>query len=186
MKGRDDTPEASLVERVIAGDKVAFGRLVEPHLPRLLGLARRMLPFADEAEDALQNALASVWIARAGLDPQQPVAAFLTTVTLNTCRDRLRRLTVARLLRFTALDSHVPVAADQPAPDTEIADRQMLAHVIRTIDRLPLRLREALVLVAIEGRSHREVADLLGLTEKAVETRVYRARQRLRERIDFL
>ena len=61
MKGRDDTPEASLVERVIAGDKVAFGRLVEPHLPRLLGLARRMLPFADEAEDALQNALASVW-----------------------------------------------------------------------------------------------------------------------------
>ena len=186
MEGPGDTPEAALVEKAIEGDKAAFGRLVEPHLPRLLGLARRMLRSPEEAEDALQNALASTWMARAKLDPQKPVAAYLTTVTLNKCRDRLRRHRVARLLSLATIGTDIPVAADEPDPDTEIADRQLLAHVTREIDRLPLRLREALVLVAIEGRSHTEVAGLLGVTNKAVETRVYRARQRLREKIDFL
>ena len=186
MEGRNDTPDEELVEKIIAGDKAAFGRLVEPHLPRLLGLARRMLSSADEAEDALQNALASVWMARAKLDPRKPVAAYLTTVTLNKFRDRLRRQKVVRLLSLRALGPDVAVAADEPGPDVEIADRQLLAQVTNAIDRLPLRLREALVLVAIEGRSHGEVAKLLGVTEKSVETRVYRARQRLRNKIDFL
>lgn len=181
-----DTLETDLVEKVRSGDKVAFGQLVEPHLPRLLGLARRMLGAGEEAEDALQNALASTWVARAKLDPAKPVAAYLTTVTLNKCRDRLRRRKVARFLGFGQVETDMQVAADQPDPETEIADRQALEQVSRAIDRLPIRLREALILVAIDGCSQREVAELLGVTEKTIETRVYRARQRLRERPDFL
>mgnify|MGYP003547813296 FL=1 len=52
------------------------------------------------------------------------------------------------------------------------------------IERLPVRLREALVLVSIDGRSQAEAASLLGVSEKAIETRVYRARQRLREKFE--
>ena len=48
---------------------------------------------------------------------------------------------------------------------------------------MPIRLREALVLVSVEGRSQAEAAALLGTTEKAIETRIYRARNRLRERV---
>lgn len=182
----DDTLDADLVEKVRAGNKVAFGELVEPHLPRLLGLARRMLGTAEEAEDALQNALASTWVARAKLDPQKPVAAYLTTVTLNKCRDRLRRRKVMQFLGFGTFEPDMPVAAVQPDAEAELADRQELEMVSRAIDRLPVRLREALVLVAIDGRSQREAAELLGVTEKTIETRVYRARQRLREKLDFV
>jgi RNA polymerase sigma factor (sigma-70 family) len=186
VRGLDDTLDADLVEKVRAGNKVAFGELVEPHLPRLLGLARRMLGTAEEAEDALQNALASTWVARAKLDPQKPVAAYLTTVTLNKCRDRLRRRKVTQFLGFGTFEPDMPVAAVQPDAETEIADREELEMVSRAIDRLPVRLREALVLVAIDGRSQREAAELLGVTEKTIETRVYRARQRLREKLDFV
>ena len=56
----------------------------------------------------------------------------------------------------------------------------------RAIERLPVKLREALVLVTIDGRSQREAAELLGVTEKTIETRIYRARQRLREKLDFV
>jgi len=51
------------------------------------------------------------------------------------------------------------------------------------IERLPLRLREALILVAIEGRSQREAGEILGVSEKAVESLVYRARKTLKEKI---
>jgi len=64
--------------------------------------------------------------------------------------------------------------------------REELNLVQAEIARMPVRLREALVLVTIEGRSHAEAADLLGTTEKAIETRVYRARNRLKERFEKL
>lgn len=155
-------------------------------MPRLLSLARRMLGSGDEAEDALQSALASTWIARAKLDPSKPIAAYLTTVTLNKCRDRLRRRKAARLLGLGAFDPNMPVASDAPDAESEIVDRQTLGQVSREIERLPIRLREALILVTIDGRSQREAAELLGVTEKTIETRVYRARQRLREKLDYV
>jgi len=182
VQGLDDTLESGLVEKVRAGNRTAFGRLVEPHLPRLLGLARRMLGSSEEAEDALQTALASTWVARAKLDPAKPIAAYLTTVTLNKCRDRLRRRKVSQFLGIGSFDPEIPIASDEPGTETHVADRQLLHEVSRAIERLPVRLREALVLVAVEGRSHREVSQLLGVTEKTVEMRVYRARQRLREK----
>lgn len=186
MRERDNKQEADLIEQVRAGHREAFGQLVEPHIPRLLGLARRMLGNGEEAEDALQNALASTWIARAKLDPAMPVAAFLTTVTLNKCRDRLRRRKVKRLIGLDVSEPVLPVADEEPDAEAKLADRQALENTWQAIERLPLRLREALILVAVEGRSQREVAELLGVTEKAIETRIYRARQRLREKLNFV
>jgi len=145
-----------------------------------------MLGSDDEAEDALQSALASTWMARAKLDPAKPVAAYLTTVTLNKCRDQLRRRKAARLMGLGAFDPDMSVASNAPDVVSEIADRQALEEVSRAIEHLPIRLREALVLVVIDERSQREAAELLGVTEKTIETRVYRARQRLREKLDFV
>jgi len=85
-------------------------------------------------------------------------------------------------LGIGSFDPEIPIASDEPGTETHVADRQLLHEVSRAIERLPVRLREALVLVAVEGRSHREVSQLLGVTEKTVEMRVYRARQRLREK----
>jgi len=186
VRGPEDTLERDLVEKVRAGNRAAFDQLAAIHLPRLLSLSRRMLGSGDEAQDALQNALASTWIARAKLDPSKPIAAYLTTVTLNKCRDRLRRRKAAMLLGLGAFDPDLPVPSDAPDAESEIADRQALRQVSREIEHLPIRLREALVLVAIDGRSQREAAELLGVTEKTIETRVYRARQRLREKLDFV
>ena len=56
--------------------------------------------------------------------------------------------------------------------------------LLEQIERLPIRLREALILVSIDGRSQAEAAELLGVSEKAIETRIYRARQKLRDRLE--
>ncbi len=56
--------------------------------------------------------------------------------------------------------------------------------LLEQIERLPIRLSEALILVSIDGRSQAEAAELLGVSEKAIETRIYRARQKLRDRLE--
>ena len=111
---------------------------------------------------------------------------YLTTVVLNRCRDRLRRRKVAGFFGLSGDDELHSIADDLPGPEALAVSREELNLVQAEIARMPVRLREALVLVTIEGRSQAEAADLLGTTEKAIETRVYRARNRLKERFEKL
>lgn len=183
MQGQHNQQERELVARIAAGDRRAFTHLVEPLVPRLLATALRMLGARQEAEDAVQNALASAWVARGRIDPSRPFLPFLTTITLNKCRDKLRRRKAAAFLGF-GRGSMPELAYDPaPSPETETVDRQLLEQTHAEIERLPLRLREAMILVAIDGRSQSEAAELLGISEKAVESLVYRARRTLREKV---
>ncbi|OCC22949.1 RNA polymerase [Croceicoccus estronivorus] len=183
MEGAIEAGHNALVEEVIAGNRKAFDRLVQQQIPRLLALATRMLGSTAEAEDAVQNALASTWLARHRLSPDKPITALLTTSTLNKCRDRMRRRKAARFLGFGADFDQDHAADPAPGPEAIALDRQALSRVRAEIERLPIRLREALVLVALDGRSHREAGTLLGVTEKTIETRIYRARKRIRDRL---
>ncbi|MCP1471888.1 RNA polymerase sigma-70 factor (ECF subfamily) [Sphingobium sp. OAS761] len=185
MAEAGDSTESDLIVQVKSGGRRAFDRLVEPHAPRLLALARRMLSSPSEAEEAVQNALASVWINRRRLDEGRPVGGYLTTTTLNKCRDRLRRRKAANFLGFGRGLEEITASDDSPGPEDAALDRRELARVQSEIERLPVRLREALVLVAIDGRSQSEAAELLGVSEKTIETRIYRARNRLRESLEF-
>lgn len=177
---------ATLLERVRAGNRQAFADLVEPETGRLIALATRLLGSPSQAEDAVQDSLAAVWLTRHRLDPAKSVGPYLTTVVLNRCRDRLRRRKVAGFFGFSGADEVEAVADDAPGPDALAASREQLGLVEAEIRRLPSRLREALVLVSIEGLSQAEAAGLLGTTEKAIETRVYRARCRLKARLEKL
>ena len=185
MAEAGDSSESDLIAQVKSGGRRAFDRLVEPHAPRLLALARRMLASPSEAEEAVQNALASVWMNRRRLDASRSVGGYLTTVTLNKCRDRLRRRRAASFLGFGQGMEDIIASDDSPGPEDAVRDRRELARVQSEIERLPVRLREALVLVAIDGRSQREAAELLGVSEKTIETRIYRARNRLRESLEY-
>lgn len=186
MTGAGDNPDEALVSRARAGSKRAFSRLVEHETGRLLALATRMLSSPSQAEDVVQDSLASVWLTRHRLDPEKPIGPYLTTVVLNRCRDRLRRRKVAGFFGFMGSDELYTIADEHPGPEALAVSREELSLALAEIARMPVRLREALVLVSIEGRSQAEAADLLGTTEKAIETRVYRARNRLKERFEKL
>ncbi len=175
--------EASLLRKVVAGDRTAFSQLVAPATPRLLATATRVLGSRSEAEDAVQDALASLWLNRHRVDPARPIEPLMTTISLNKCRDRLRKRKAAWFMGFAADPASETVASEEPSPETMAANGDALRRTRKAIDAMPVKLAEALILVAIDGRSQREVAQLLGTTEKAVETRVYRARKILKEKL---
>jgi RNA polymerase sigma factor CnrH len=149
-------------------------------------LARACVGEPDEALDLVQETFVAAHQALARYDAQRPMRAWLSTIAINKCRDWARKRAVRRFFSFaTPIDGQVEaVADDQVATDDTAADRQELDRVTRAISTLPSNLKEPLVLRTIEGLSQAETAEVLGISQKAVETRLYRARARLLEKLN--
>ena len=167
-----------------SGNRAAFDRLVRLHAPKLFSLAARTMGSSADGEDALQDALAAAWLALRQFDETRPLGPWLAAITLNKCRDGLRKRRLAWFLRLDGEKQAYLVADDRPDQELELAGRQHLALARWEISRLPDKLREPFVLVTLESYSQLEAADILGITEKAVETRIYRARNRLKQKFE--
>jgi len=179
-----DDEDGALARRAAQGDDLAFSLLMRRHKGRLHAFARRHLGDADAALDVVQESFVAAWKALDRYDPARPFSTWLSAIALNKCRDRGRRLKVRRLiLGERSIDAPgTPDYAD-PAegPETQALRSEQLVRLERAIARLPDQLKEPLILTGLEGLSQQEAADLLRISVKAVETRVYRARRRLTE-----
>ena len=137
---------------------------------------------SSDAEDAVQEALAAAWFKLASFDQSRPINPWLTRITVNKCRDILRKRRVRQFFEFDGSgDIELRIADTAPDPSEDLQARQTLEVMQREITRLPAKLREPFVLVTFGDNSQAQAAHVLGISEKAVETRVYRARTKLRE-----
>lgn len=111
--------------------------------------------------------------------------AWLSTIAINKGRDWRRKHILRRfLLGANIIDADAERVADDRAGQATVAeDREMLDRVAHAITQLPTNLREPLILRTIEGLSQAETAAILSLSEKAVETRLARARAKLQAEI---
>lgn len=177
-----EASDNQLAGQAAAGDTRAFAVLVRRHKEPLYRLLRRYTADPDEAYEAVQDAFIAAWDALGRYDPGRPFGAWLRTIAINKARDRGRRMAVRRLVfGDRGLDDARAAAAADPAKS---ADRIVIegedARVLdQAIGRLPSRLKAALLLTAFDGYSQAEAGEILGVSAKTVETRVYRARKRL-------
>jgi RNA polymerase sigma-70 factor (ECF subfamily) len=155
--------EARLVECSTLAFRVAFS----------------VLRHREDAEDVAQEAFVRAYQRFRQLRDRERFRAWLVRMTWRMALDRQRadRRRASRELRADA--SALPTALDTDAPD----DR--MAQLWQAIDGLPEKLRVVLVLASIEGHGVREVASLLGLPEGTVKSRLFLARQRLKERLQW-
>lgn len=183
-KWRSDAqvPENALIAEAAKGSKAAFNRVMNHQAPRLQNIALRMMGNSSDAEDAVQEALAAAWFKLASFDLSRPISPWLTRITVNKCRDLLRKRRIRQFFEFHSdNEAGLTIADDTPDPSAELQARQALEFMQREITRLPAALREPFVLVTFGENSQAEAAHILGISEKAVEMRIYRARNRLRE-----
>ena len=183
----DGPSDAELAVRAAEGDDRAFTDLVRRHKEPLYRLLRRYTGDADEAYEAAHEAFIAAWTAIRRYDPQRPFLAWLRTIAINKARDRGRRMAFRRLLFGTdGLDARSALAWPDPATgaDEALVERHDLAVLDRAIARLPAPLKEALLLTAFDGWSQQQAGDILGVSAKTIETRVYRARKALARTLD--
>ena len=177
--------DGELATLTIAGRQAAFAEIMHRYRQPVFRLARACLGDAEEALDLTQETFVAAHQALSRYDAARPMRAWLSTIAINKCRDYARKRAVRRFFSFASpIGSEAQAVADAQVPvDDAAADRQELDRVTRAISTLPVNLKEPLVLRTIEGLSQAETADVLRISEKAVETRLYRARAKLLERL---
>ncbi|WP_293680396.1 RNA polymerase sigma factor [uncultured Phenylobacterium sp.] len=181
MTDGEDT-DADLAARAAAGDDPAFGRLMRRHKAALFVFVRRYVGDAQVALDVVQETFVSAWKALSRYDGRRPFGVWLRAIALNKCRDLGRRQAVRRLVfAERSTDTVEAEAQPDPAPDAEatLAAHQRRLALDRAIARLPANLKGPLLLTYFDDLSQQQAADLLGVSVKTVETRIYRARQKL-------
>lgn len=167
--------EADLVTRAAAGDRAAFGTLVQRYAGVARRVARAVLGNPEDADDAAQDAMLSALVKLEQYDRRRPFGPWLLRIVANAATDRRRRRTVRRA---EPLDPGF--VAGGPRPDTT-AERRALAERLReALAELPERRRMAVVLFDVEGYSHGEIAEILRIPEGTVRSEVFHARRRLR------
>lgn len=172
--------DADLVRRALAGDPQAQHALVERYRDPVYRLIRNATGNPEEAFDLTQDSFIAAFGALARYDSARPFRAWISRIALNKCRDWRRRRKVRRFLGLALPeDAESWIPDDAALPDEVAASRSELAAVARAITLLPPQLSEVLLLRTVEGMSQSETAQALAISEKAVETRLYRARQRL-------
>lgn len=173
MEGED--PDSTLIARVARGEPAATRLLIATKLPRILGLATRMLRDTAEAEDVAQETFVRAWRTAASWQPGRArFDTWLHMVVLNLCRDRLRR-------RREVTGETLAEAIDPtPGADAALIGKQRGHLVAKAIATLPERQREAILLVHYQDFSGAEAAAALGVSVEAVESLLARGRRTLR------
>jgi RNA polymerase sigma-70 factor (ECF subfamily) len=179
-----DDPDSEWVARWQAGDAKAFEVLVKRHERRIYRLLLRMLGSAEEAEDAAQEAFLSLHRHGHRFRREARFSTFVYRVAVNAALNRRRSQGRAwarhrELMQRQAAGEHLPSAPRDP--ESAASGAQVQAKVQEALLRLPPDLGMAVVLYDIEGQSYRDIADVLGVPEGTVKSRIHRARNALRE-----
>jgi RNA polymerase sigma-70 factor (ECF subfamily) len=166
-----------LMRRVALGDDDAFRHLVERNINPVLALAARMLGDPSEAEDIAQEAMLKLWNgAGKWRSAEAMVSTWLYRVTSNLCIDRMRKR------RALPLGNEEEIH-DDPAQLRAIEESEIVTSVNSALQKLPDRQRLALVLCHYQGMKMREAANIMEVSETAVESLLGRARRALKKEL---
>jgi len=177
------------MERLVAGQDAALNDLMDRHAAPVFHFLHRMVGNEDDANDLAQETFARVFRARASFRLNEKFSTWLYTIAANLARNHFRwrarhpnvSLTTGTEDPEQSLENILPAKEAVPSEQALAAERA--AVVRQEVSRLAEDLREAVVLCEWEERSVAEAATILETTPKAVESRLYRARKQLRERL---
>ena len=179
----DAAEDAALVASAQSGDSQAFDELVRRHSPRLRRVLVRITHDPEAANDALQDALLRAWKNIGRFEGRSSFFTWLTRIGINEAyRTVNRSQTAATLPLDDALGERIPGWSNRP--DQVFESREFLAAVEAALARLPIDYREAVVLRDVEALSTLEAAEVLGIEEGALKSRLHRGRMALRRDLD--
>ena len=184
-----DAADSAAMGRLATGQDTALNELMERHATAVFHFLCRMLGNEDDANDLAQETFVRVYRARDSFRSEQRFSAWLFTIAANLARNHLRWRARHPSLSIDAEDEATGQSLSDalPAPDGDpshaAAASEQADTVRRAVQQLPEDLREVIVLCEWEDLAVAEAAVILETTPKAVESRLYRARQLLRERL---
>lgn len=156
--------------------KISFRNDILPLKDKLFRLALCITRNREEAEDIVQDTMLRVWNRREEWNVWSTVEGFCLTICRNLAIDRSQKMDA----RHVELTPEVTELPDMAAPDKLMERDERLGLLHRLIAELPEKQRTILQLRDVEGKSYKEIAEILQLTEEVVKVNLFRARQRIK------
>jgi RNA polymerase sigma-70 factor (ECF subfamily) len=184
--------DVSLVAETLAGNQLSFQLLVERYQDRMFGLVRHYTRNPVEIEDIVQDTFLKAFTRLAGFQQQSSFYTWLCRIAINTALDFHKRH--GRNPVQAVEDPELALAADRPggsprsgatiqAPDARLEHAEIQKITQRVLDELPEIFRAVLVLREFEDMAYQDMADVLGISIGTVESRLFRARARFKEKL---
>ena len=182
-----DSEDHDLARRLQSGDEFALNDIMRRYKERIYRFSWKYMGNEDAALDVTQETFTKLYFNIEKFNPSYKFSTWVFQIAINLCRDHLRKNKhTLKDVSFDLLHEYGVKDWENSGENIESAfqARQQLSLLQKEIDQLPSNLKEAFVLFALEERPQSECADILGVSVKTVETRVYRARRILMEKID--
>ena len=188
----DPAQDLALMAALVGGRDSALDELMERWEGPLRSFAHRYLLNTADADEIVEETFVRIYHKRADFVPGSNFSAWIFTIAANLCRHRLRwrrrhpseSIDIPDADGSPGLGSTLPAWGADPAVATEGNER--IAALRAAVDTLPHDQRTVFLLHAYENLSYREIAAAVGCSERGVETRLYRARQALRDKLSHL
>ncbi|HFE38464.1 MAG TPA: RNA polymerase sigma factor [Gammaproteobacteria bacterium] len=178
-----DEEDKALIRRASAGDDPAFTAIMRKYKSPLYRFALRHMGDADDAEDIVQDTFIAMHRNLARFNPKYKFSTWAFQIAMNKCRDMGRkRKTRSFMQRMTPfMETKITQVQTDENPENVIDNKRKLEILETAISELPDNLKNPLILCTIENMSQKQAAEILGISAKAVETRIYRARTQLQK-----
>lgn len=158
--------------------EISFRNDILPLKDKLYRLAFRITLDSAEAEDVVQDTLIRVWNKRDEWSQVESIEAYCLTIARNLAIDRSQKMEA----RNTELTSEVREMPDTLTPYDQLAQDEQMQLIHHLVNGLPEKQRTIMQLRDIEGKSYKEIADILQITEEQVKINLFRARQKIKQR----
>jgi RNA polymerase sigma-70 factor (ECF subfamily) len=181
---RNQTPLALLIERAAAGETAAFEQIMIQSQQRVMAMSWRMLGNEADARDACQEVFLRVYKHLRHFKQDQDFFAWLYRITVNVCRDTLKKRHIQSQTRsFDAdpNDSVLEIPAEQADAEETLLQAQRRELISRAIAMLPFKERASIILRDVEGHSTEEVARILKSSSTTVRSQISSARRKIRD-----
>jgi RNA polymerase sigma-70 factor, ECF subfamily len=178
----DLDPPAQLIELAREGDLDAFDSLVRQHFSRIYALLFRMIGNHEDAEDLTQETFLRAQSSLRWFRGEASFSTWLYRIAVHLSRDHFRKR--ARSER-SLIESKAPeprTAAEGPAEES--ARRELSLGLRASLERLPHKLREAIILRTQEGMEYGEIAEVLAISPQTARVQVMKARRRLEQLLE--
>jgi RNA polymerase sigma-70 factor (ECF subfamily) len=171
-----ENDDALLVRRCLRGEDAAFAVLVQRHQKAVFNLALRMLKDYQEAQEITQEVFIKAYEKLDTFDERFKFFSWIYRMAVNAALNRAKRRR-----RFDALAEDSDYASASPNPHEDYEESETDENVQRALMLLKPDYRAVLVLKHFEGLSYEEIGEALGIPEKTVKSRLFTARQMLKD-----
>ena len=185
----DSSKDVALVLKSKKGELSAFGELVEKHQSLVINFCYRMLGNREDAEDIAQETFLRAFAALHRFQPRAKFSTWLLTIarnlTLNLLRNRRKRVqSVSSTRRFDEERQTVDLLpADEPGPGQALLGKERAEWVPRALQELSDTHRNIILFRDFEGMAYEDIAKIMGCRRGTVKSRLFRAREQLREKL---